>query len=185
MNSIKSLTLLFTFLIILIISGCSTSKVDDAVKIDEFINAPTWVNTKQLEGKISELGSSSKNELTFVEQRDFALNNAKESLSNKLQVKIINIFKLLKDPNVDEAVYEKKVSDETNTMLSNALRDSKIMKLWQSDTKTIYVLVSTDIQKIKEYFKIALKTTFKDMDAISSNYILELEKGNIDIQLSN
>ena len=184
MNFKKTLYLFSILLMILFIAGCSLYKVDDIEVIGEFDNAPTWVITKQLEGKISELGSSTKGELDFRQQRDFAIGNAQKSLSNKLQVKVINVFKLLKDPNVDAAEYDVKVAEESKVIVNNATKNSKIMKLWQSHTKTIYVLVSADIQNIKEDFRNSLQTTFKGMDSISSNYTLQLEQGNIDIELS-
>ena len=185
MNFKKLLYSFSTLLIILIITGCSATKVDEGEKIGEFDNAPTWINTKQLQGKVSELGSSSKGELTFRQQRDSAIQNAKESLANKLQVKVINIFKLLKDPTIEDAEYHNKVAQESKAIVLNATNNSKIMKLWKSNSQTIYVLMSSDIQEIKKDFKNSLQTTFKDMEAINSNYTLQLEQGNIDIELSN
>jgi len=185
--TIKKLLLILPLtLIIFLIAGCSSSdsKVDANI-VGEFDNAPSWVTTMQLDSKVSELGKASKDASNFAQQRDSAITNAQEGLSKKIRIKVLNIFKLLKDSNIDEKAYEEKVIIATDEIITFASKNSKIMKLWQSNSKTIYVLVSTDTQKIKESIKLSTKTTFKDMPSIRSNYSLELEQGNIDIELSN
>ena len=184
--TIKKLFLLIPIsLIIFLIAGCSTSdsKVDQNI-IGEFDNAPTWIKTKQLEGKISELGKASVESEFFAEKRDSAIANAQEELSKKIRIKILNIFSSINDSNVDATEYETKVSTATDEIVQSASENSKIMKLWLSNSKTIYVLVSTDIQKIKDSIKSSTKVTFKEMPSISSNYSLMLEQGNIDLELA-
>lgn len=172
-------------LILFLIAGCTTkdSKLDKKI-IGEFDNAPTWIKTKQIEGKISELGKASFESNIFAEQRDSAVANAQEDLTKKIRIKILNIFKSINDSNIDVTEYETKVSTATDEIVQSASKNSKIMKLWLSNSKTIYVLVSTDIQKIKESIKSSTKITFKEMPSISSNYSLRLEQGSIDTELS-
>lgn len=171
-------------IIIFLIAGCSSSDstVDQNI-IGEFDNAPSWVSTKQMENKISEIGKASTKSKNFAQKRDSAITNAQESLSKKLRIKVLNIFKSIKDINLDATEYEMKVSTATNNIIESASKNSKIMKLWQSNSKTIYVLVSADIQKLKDSIEKSTKVIFKDMPSVSSNYSLKLEQGNIDIEL--
>ena len=182
----KLLFILPLTLIIFIIAGCSSSKtqVNENV-VGEFDNAPTWINSKQIEGKVSELGNAKKRKLNFAQQRDRAITNAQENLSKKLHLKIIEIFKLLNEPSIDQELYNKQMLIATDEIMQNASNSFKIRKLWQSETKTIYVLVSIDIKTLKEAIKFSTSTTLKDIPAISSNYSMQLEQGNIDLKLSN
>ncbi len=169
-----------------LIAGCSFKKSEvNAPTIGEFDNAPSWVLTQQLPNTISGLGSAKKEKLNFTQQRDKAIANAQNDLSKKLHLKALTIFKLLRDTTMDQKLYEKYVANAQDEIVKDASKNAKVMKLWQSNSKTIYVLVSTDIQKIKHHFKVLVSTTFKDIPAVSSNYELKREQGIIDAQLSN
>ena len=173
-------------IIALFIVGCSSSQTDvDKKVMGEFDNAPIWIKTQQLPGKISALGKATKGSLTFNEQRDAAISSAQDELSKKVQVKLIDVFKILSDESVDTKLYEEHVSLATQEIVNNALKNSKIMKLWQSYSKNIYVLVATDIQKIKDDIKISVATDFRDMPNIKSNFTLKLEQGDINLKLTH
>ncbi len=172
------------FFAVFFIAGCSFNGGEvKTTAVGEFDNAPNWVQTQQLPHKISGFGGAKKGKLNFRAQRDEAIKNAQEDLSKKLRTKTLRIFKLLSDTSIDKKLYEEDVKNATDEIVKNASAHAKVMKLWQSNAKSIYVLVSTDIQKIKYDFKVLVTTTFKDIPTVSSNYELKLEQGIIDAQL--
>ena len=171
---------------LLFVAGCSSKESGANVKtVGEFDNAPTWVQTQQIANKVSGFGIAKQKDHTFREQRDAAIASAQEDLREKLHTKILQIFKLINDTTLDQELYNQNVIDATDELLKNALQDARVVKLWQSYSKTIYVIVATDTQKIKKEFRIVLDVIFKEMPSVASNYQLKLEQGIIDRKLSN
>lgn len=183
--NIKSL--LYIFVSLLIITGCSTSKkeIEKIKVIDEFDNAPTWIQSPKLNNYISEIGKSSASNEIFNTQRDKAIENAKANLLLTLNTKLTNIFSLIGKKYIEDEVFAQKIEDANNELISNAINESRIMKLWKSNKQNIYVMVSSDTNKLKKDLKSIVDSSFNNYSTVASEYRLHLEQGNIDLELNN
>jgi len=178
---------LYLFIISLMIVGCSKS-VDSIQKqkvINELDNAPTWVKSPHLPLYISEVGKSNNIDSEFITQRDEAIEDAKANLSHKIQTKLITIFSLIGKKDLQEDGFAQKIEDAHNLLVSNAINESRVMKLWKSSKSNLYIMVCSDTQKIKNDLHNIINTSFKDHPSIASQYRLYLEQGKIDLALNN
>lgn len=183
--NIKNLS--FILIIALVIAGCSTSKqeIKEEKIINEFDNAPTWIKAPQIKDYISDVGSSSAFEDGFIIQRDEAIENAKANLVLTLNTKLMNIFSLIGKKYIDDEQYMQKIEDANNELISNAINESRVMKLWKSNKNNIYIMVSSNMEKLKKDLRAIIDTSFKNYPAVPAEYRLHLEQGNIDLELSN
>ncbi len=170
------------------ITGCSF--MDDAPVekrvVGELDNAPTWVSVPKTEGYISTVGKAPYTKDSFINQRDAAIKISYENLSIKLEIKILNIFKLLNDSNanVDQEQYTLKSAKATKEIVQTILNNAKILKLYKSNADNIYVQSSVSIELVKKDFEELINTSFKDMHLIIGNYKLHKEQGRIDLELN-
>ncbi|MCW9026718.1 MAG: hypothetical protein OQJ77_05325, partial [Thiovulaceae bacterium] len=164
--NIKSLLYILT--ILLIITGCSTSKqkIQEQKIINEFDGAPTWIKAPKLENYISDVGISLNTAETFNIQRDAAIEKAKANLAQKLNEKIINIFSLIGKKYINDDIFLEKIEDANNLLVSNAINESRVTKLWKSNNNNIYVMVSSNISKLKKDLRNIVETSFKDFSKI-------------------
>ena len=177
----------YAFVLALIITGCTTSKqqIEELKTINEFDNAPSWIKAPQIQNYISETGSSSATNETFNIQRDAAIEDAKANLSQKIRTKLINIFSSVGQKYIEDEDFLIKIEEANNEITSNAVNESRVMKLWKSNKENIYVMVSSNTNKLKDDLKEIIDTSFKDYSLMSAEYRLQLEQGNIDIELNN
>ncbi len=169
---------------IFFIAGCSTSSTQvESSLVNELDNAPSWVKVQHTGRAINSIGTQKKESLSFTQQRDLAIKNAKENLASSLTLKLTNIFKIIENKNIDNVKYQKRVTQTIQSLVKQSVDNSKTIKLWQSNLETIYVLVSLDIKNLKDSLDVSIHRNFKDFPSINSNYSLALEQGKIDIAL--
>jgi hypothetical protein len=178
-------TLSYLLILLLVISGCTTKEKVTIEVIDEFANAPTWVKAPKLEKYINDVGSSSASNESFIVQRDEAIEDAKANLYRKITKQISNIFHMVGKNHMQDELYLQRIEDANNELVSNAINEARVTKLWKSDKNNIYIMVSSDISKLKKDLHAMISTSFKDFKTIESEYRLLLEQGNIDIELNN
>jgi len=175
----------FLLILLLIISGCSTKEKITKKVINEFENAPTWVKAPKLDKYINDVGSSDSSNESFIVQRDEAIEDAKANLYRKITTKLSNIFYLIGKKYMQDEVYLQKIEDANNELVSNAVNEARITKLWKSNKNNIYIMASADISKLKKDLQTMVKTSFKEFKSIEAEYRLLLEQGSIDIELNN
>jgi len=156
---------------IFILTGCGNVQPKpnfDQCKINGQ-EAPAWVcnGGANMEGGIYGVGSAPKSPLGISFQRNEAVAQARDEIARQLKVKVKNMIKsyLSATGTGDNQTAERVATQVSKQLTSQVLEGSKLLKTWQANDGTLYVLVGMN-KSIKEQVKNATKTTFKNDQAL-------------------
>ena len=161
------------------IAGCSKEAQPEI----EGVLAPAWIKKPSVEGAVAEVGSAPKSAAGLGFQRRIALANARSNLAQQIETLVkdkVETFTrstgIAKGERVDTVAttVSKQVAKVT-------LRGSKQVDSWQSPSGTLYVLVAIPEKEINAAAKDAVRTSFKDDEALWQQFkakqaLKELEK---------
>jgi len=158
---------------VLLFSGCAMNNQpaptnnENQCVIDN-TNAPYWVCNPEVEGAIAAVGSAPYTPLGMSFQRTEAAAAARDALARQISVKVKNMFKQYQSTTGvgDDMTVEKVAQNVSKQVASVTLQNSKIMKVWSSKDKTLYVLVAVPKDTLVKKVKSAIKTTFKNDKAL-------------------
>jgi len=168
--------------------ACASSANDGTLqRVGEFSNAPAWVLSPEVKGKIADLGSAKPNAGDdFSLQRQVAAADARANLSNQINVKVSTMLKTFKSTTGagTKGTYDSSIENVSKQISSNVLVGSKITKMWKSPKGTLYVLVVLDMASIKNQIGKDIKTSFKNDKAMYQKFLASKAQGDLDKELS-
>jgi hypothetical protein len=175
MSMVKSLTsLAVAGLIATLITGCGGETAKPAQQEPDFrchqenVLAPKWTCTPFVDGAIAEVGSAPRTAAGVSMQRRIALANARSNLAQQIETQVkdkVETFTRSTGIGAGEAV------DSVATAVSKqvakvTLRGSKQVDAWEAPSGTLYVLVAVPEKVVNEAAKNAVKTSFKNVQAL-------------------
>lgn len=153
----------------------------------EFDGAPKWVLMPEMEGAMCALGSAMPNagrDMSF--QRTEAIAGGKDDLARQISTKVSNLFKSYKASTGSgtNATFDNASSSVSKQLASQTLNGAKAKDVWISKTGTMYVLVCMSNEPVKEGMEEAVKTSFKNDQALYQKFLAEKANGELDAELS-
>lgn len=187
---LKSFILLSTTSIVF--TGCSTNQqilpkeTKKGYVNQELDGAPSWVKVPKVKGFVSEIGTSPKilgN--NFGYQREEAIANARSNIVRQIGVKVNTMFQLFQGTTGSEknATVDKSSQTVTNQIATAVLKGSIVKDLWISRSDTLYVLMIVDTNMIEDAMKKAIKTSYKNNDAVYQRFLASQAQGQLAIEL--
>jgi len=175
MKLIKGLTsLAVAGLVATVITGCNNSQPQPKQEEPDFrckkenVLAPKWTCTPFVDGAIAEVGTAQKTAAGPGFQRRMALANARSNLAQQIQTQVkdkVETFTRATGIGQGESV------DAVATAVSKqvakvTLNGSKQIDAWEAPSGTLYVLVAVPEKTVNEAAKKAVKTSFKNDEAL-------------------
>jgi len=168
-------------------TGCANNKPEPqtpSCQIDG-AKAPKWVcMPEDVEGGIVAVGSAPKNAAGDIQfQREEAMAAARDALARRIATKVKNMFKQFKATTGagENQTFEKATQSVSKQVASQVLRNSKQLNMWISPKGTMYVLVGIPNQdQIKEEVKNAVKTSFKNDQALYQKFLSKKAQEDLD-----
>jgi len=161
-------------LVATVISGCNGQQPQPKQEEADFrchqenVLAPKWTCTPFADGAIAEVGVAPRTNAGMGMQRRVALANARSNLAQQIQTLVkdkVETFTRSTGIGAGESV------DSVATAVSKqvakvTLKGSKQLDAWQAPSGTLYVLVAVPEKTINEAAKKAVKTSFKNDEAL-------------------
>jgi hypothetical protein len=174
------------FLGVFVLTGCSQKETAIEKTEGELKDAPQWVLVPEVKGFISAVGSAPANAGgDFAFQREEAMNDARNQLASQIEVKVNNMFKSFKGVTGggSDATFDKSSEQVSKQIASQTLHGTKIRNTWINENQTLYVLMIIDTQSVKDYMGKAIKTSFKNDQAMHQKYLAAIADGQLDKEL--
>jgi len=149
--------------------------------------APKWTCNPQSEGSIAEVGISKPNagkDVSF--QRSEALADGRDKLASQIRVKVANLFKQYKGTTGSEAdsTFDKATSSVSKQLTNETLSGSKSVEMWiHPTTKEMYLLVVVKSGDVGNSMKKAIKTSFKNEQAMYQRFLASQANGELNKEL--
>ena len=162
---------LLAFSVMGMMSGCGVSTPNfDKCMIDG-TQAPSWVcdGGATMEGGLFAVGSAEKSPMGPSFQRQEATAAARDALARQIGIKVKNMFKQFQATTGigDAQTADKATQNVSKQVASQTLAGSKVMKVWISPSKTMYVLVGMpDPKAVQQAVKQAAKTSLHNDQAL-------------------
>ena len=160
-------------LVATVITGCGGEAKPQQQEPDfrckkENVLAPKWTCTPFVDGAIAEVGVAPKTAAGPGMQRRIALANARSNLAQQIETQVkdkVETFTRSTGIGAGEAV------DSVATAVSKqvakvTLKGSKQVDAWEAPSGTLYVLVAVPEKTVNEAAKEAVKTSFKNDEAL-------------------
>jgi hypothetical protein len=176
MKLTKTLTsLAVAGLVATVITGCGVGEAKPAAQQEpdfrckkENVLAPKWTCTPFVDGAIAEVGVAPKTAAGPGMQRRMALANARSNLAQQIETQVkdkVESFTRTTGMGGNETV------DAVATAVSKqvakvTLKGSKQVDAWEAPSGTLYVLVAVPEKSVNEAAKEAVKTSFKNDQAL-------------------
>ena len=148
--------------------------------------APQWVcnGGATMEGGIFGVGSAPKSPMGISFQRTEAMAQARDEIARQMKVKVKNMIKnYMSATGVGDNQTAERVSTQVSKQLtSQVLNGSKLLKTWQGNDGTMYVLVGMN-KSIKENVKNAVKTTFHNDEALWQEFKAKKAQEELDAEI--
>lgn len=125
-------------------------------------NAPAWVYGEKLQNHIVAVGVTKdlkKEELHFHKQK--ALINAGHSLTKKIYVKTVNIYKAYLEKTKEQKVFEKDIKKFAEHISLKSLTKSKIKNNWISSDNNLFIQVGVDSDFVAQQIQNTSKLLFE------------------------
>jgi len=172
----KSLmSIVLASLVALSITGCNDAKPQPKNQEPDFrchqdgVLAPEWTCNPTIENGYAGLGIAPKSAAGMNHMRREALANARSDLAQQIQTQVkdkVEAFTRTTGVSSNETV-DKVVTSVTKQVAKVDLSGSKQVKFWQNPkTGAIYVLVAVPSKEINEKVKEAVKSSFKNDNAL-------------------
>ena len=148
--------------------------------------APEWTCNPYLEGSIVALGIAQKNAGNDLGmQRAEAVAEGRDALANQLSVKVSTLFKSFKATTGSgtDATFDKSTSKVSKQLASETLQGSRAVKTWKSKTGAMYTLVGISNAPVKKAIENAVKTSYKNDQAMYQKFLAAKAEGDLDREL--
>ena len=193
------MTTLFTKTLVIVgagalfFSACSSKKETIKETEPKFvcqqdgITAPEWTCNAEQKGYIAAVGiakMNAGNDKSF--QKAEAMNDGRNALASQVEVQVSNLFKSYKATtgNAETATFDKASSQVSKQVASQTLTGSKSIANWRHPkTNELYLLVVTPTSNVGNSMKSAIKTTFKNDEALYQKFLADQANGELEIEL--
>ncbi len=148
--------------------------------------APEWTCNPYLEGSVVALGIAPKNAGNDQGmQRAEAMAEGRDALANQLSVKVSTLFKSFKATTGSgaDATFDKSTSKVSKQLASETLQGSKGINTWRSNAGTMYILVGISNEPVKKAVEKAVKTSYKNDQAMYQKFLAAKADGDLDREL--
>jgi len=186
----KGLLISLSTIAVLGLTGCGGADVKPAQEEGDFrckkegVLAPEWTCTPIVEGSFSEVGSAPLSAAGEGFSRREALANGRSNLAQQVESTVKDkVETFVRGTGIGAGESVDKVTTQVSKQVANVtLKGSKQVKYWQNPkSNTIYVLVAVPESSINESAKDAVKTSFKNDEALwqqfqSKNALESLDK---------
>jgi hypothetical protein len=187
----KSVLLSVSTMTILSLTGCGGEepKPVDQVEADfrchkEGVLAPEWTCSPMFENSYAEVGSAPMSAAGENFSRREALANARSNLAQQIETQVKDkVETFARGTGIGSGESVDKVTTQVSKQVAKVtLSGSKQVKYWQNPkTSSIYVLVAISESAVNEKAKEAVKTSYKNDDALwqqfqAKNALENLEK---------
>lgn len=151
------------------------------------VRAPEWTCNPYVEGAMAAIGIAKMNaggDKSF--QRTEAMADARDALASQIETKVSNLFKSYKASTGtgDSATFDQSSSKVSKQLASQTIQGSKQRASWTNPkTKELYLLVAVSSEPVKQSMENAVKTSFKDDQALYQKFLSEKANGELDKEL--
>jgi len=174
-----------------LLSGCA-NKPKEPTKEDfrckwHGVLAPKWTCNPQANGYIAEVGIAKPNaghDVSF--QRSEALADGRDKLASQVRIKVANLFKQYKGTTGSgkASTFDKATSSVSKQLTNETLSGSKSIEMWiHPTTKEMYLLVVIKTSKVGDNMKQAIKTSFKNEQAMYQRFLASQANGELNREL--
>ena len=150
--------------------------------------APEFTCNPYVEGMVTALGIAPMNaggDKAF--QRSEAMANARNALTRALEVKVSNMVKTYKGTTGagQSATFDKATSEVSKQVAAQTLKNSRQIGMsWTNPkTKELYLLVGIKTPEVKKAMGNAIKTSFKNDEALYQQFLAKQATGELDKEL--
>ncbi len=150
--------------------------------------APVFTCNPHVEGMITALGvapMNAGNDKAF--QRTEAMANARNALTRELEIKVSNMVKTFKGTTGagKGATFDKSTSEVSKQVASQTLKDSRQIGIsWRNpQTKELFILVGIKTPEVKKELGNAIKTSFKNDEALYQQFLAKKASGELNKEL--
>jgi len=151
------------------------------------VQAPDWVCMPEYKGSIVAVGIAKPNAAEDLSmQRAEAMADARDALARQIEIKVKNMFKkYVATTGAGKAqTYEKATQNVSKQIANQTLRGSKQLSFWQHPkTGELFLLVGVPTESVKEGMEKAIKTTFKNDEALYQEFKAQKAQGELDKEL--
>jgi len=190
-------TLIIASLSATLFTACSSKKVEPkVVKASEDTNfqckqdgvlAPKWTCNPYAKDSVAAVGIAKMNAGNDKSmQRSEALSDGRDALASQISIKVSNLFKSYKGTtgSGSASTYDKSTSKVSKQLANQTLNGSRAINSWMNPaTKELYLLVTVENDSLKNGMNNAIKTSFKNDNAMYQKFLAAKANGELDAEL--
>jgi ribosomal protein S20 len=171
----KVLSLVMLGLVAFAITGCSDKEPKAPKKATEIsgchiesVRAPMWACIPEVEGFYAGVGIAEKSAAGIAHMRKVALMNGRSDLTQQIQTQVKDKMEgfTRATGNGSAETVDKVTTSVTKQVAKMNLKGSKAVDYWEAPSGAIYMLVTVPRTTVNKKIKSALKTSFKDDNAL-------------------
>jgi len=178
----------------IVFSGCGKQEPEPFTSVNfkeacnvKGVEAPGWVCMPEYKGSIVAVGIAKPNVAEDLSmQRAEAMADARDVLARQIETKVKNMFKkYVSTTGAGKAqTYEKATQNVSKQIAHQTLRGSKQLSFWQHPkTGELFLLVGVSTENVKQEMEKAIKTTFKNDEALYQEFKAQKAQGELDKEL--
>ena len=195
MKKIISNTILATAIVGTLFTGCGSNAPAPQVKKAEAdfrckqdgVLAPKWTCNPYVEGSIAAVGIAKMNAGHDKSmQRSEAMADGRDALASQISTKVSNLFKSYKGTtgSGDASTFDASSSKVSKQLASQTLNGSRSIDSWMNPTTNeLYLLVAVSNEPVKKTMDNAIKTSFKNDNAMYQKFLAAKADGDLDKEL--
>ena len=196
MKKIITNTLLVTAIAGTLFTGCGKTEVKPQVKKaseadfrcrQDGVLSPKWTCNPYVEGSIAAVGIAKMNAGHDKSmQRSEAMADGRDALASQISTKVSNLFKSYKGTTGSgtAATFDASSSKVSKQLASQTLNGSRAIDAWTNPkTNELYLLVAVSNEPIKKTMDKAIKTSFKNDNAMYQKFLAAKADGDLDKEL--
>jgi len=157
-----------------LISGCGGEQPKPQQQEPDFrchkegVLAPKWTCTPFVDGAVAEVGVAEKTAAGVGMQRRMALADARSNLAQQIETLVKDkVESFTRSTGIGQGETVDKVATAVSKQVAKVtLKGSKQVDAWESPSGTLYVLVAVPEQEVNAAAKRAVKTSFKNDEAL-------------------
>ena len=183
--------ILFISIFTIIFSSCSQPQhitVKKYTVTPQKKELPSWIKLSYIQDNLSASGKYINNSsISFINQRDNAIKDAQKNLYTQINSKLIKTLNSYKTTtisnNTKNSYLDNQIKEVVTKISENIIKKAKVLKLYKSEENTIYVLISVQIDYIKDEMEKIISQSFNTNKEIYQNFIMAKSDGSIDTNL--
>jgi len=191
MKKIITNSILATVIAGTLFTGCGSSnkvapEADFRCKQDGVL-APKWTCNPYSKGSIAAVGIAKMNAGNDKSmQRSEAMADGRDALASQISTKVSNLFKSYKGTtgSGNAATFDASSSKVSKQLASQTLNGSRSIDSWKNPkTNELYLLVTVSNEPVKRTMDKAIKTSFKNDNAMYQKFLASQADGQLDAEL--